>query len=82
MLTLLKIFLFFVVLVFVGGMVGRYLLKRFFKNVQQNMNDPYSTQDKRKKEGKVTIEYDKKRRSGKKYDKDQGDYIDYEEVDE
>ena len=46
------------------------------------MNDPYSTQDKRKKEGKVTIEYDKKRRSGKKYDKDQGDYVDYEEVDE
>ena len=81
MLTLLKIFLFFVMLVFLGGILSRYLLKRFFKNMQQNMRDPYQQRTNRKKEGKVTIEYDKKKRRGKKFRKDQGDYVDYEEVD-
>ena len=81
MLTLLKIFLFFVMLVFLGGILSRYLLKRFFKNMQQNMRDPYQQGTNRKKEGKVTIEYDKKKRRGKKFRKDQGDYVDYEEVD-
>ena len=80
MLTLLKIFLFFVILVFVGGLISRYLLKRFFKKMQQNMHDPYGAREKQKKEGKVTIEYDKKQKQGKKYRNDQGDYIDYEEI--
>ncbi|MFP4620187.1 MAG: hypothetical protein ACLFM7_02675 [Bacteroidales bacterium] len=82
MLTLLKIFLFFVILVFVGGLISRYLLKRFFRNVQQNIHNQYSTEQKKKKEGKVTIEYDKKRGGRKKFSKDQGDYVDYEEMDE
>ncbi len=80
MLTLLKIFLFFVILVFVGGLISRYLLKRFFSKMRQNMQDPYATQDRQKKKGKVTIEYDKKEKRGKKFSKDQGDYIDYEEI--
>ena len=80
MLTLLKIFLFFVIMVFVGGLISRYLLKKFFKNINQNIYDQYKGQEKQTKEGKVTIEYDKKSRRGKKFNKDQGDYIDYEEV--
>jgi hypothetical protein len=81
MLTLLKIFLFFVILVFIGGLISRYLLKRFFKNMQQNMRDPDQQRTNQKKEGKVTIKYNKKKRGGKKFRKDQGDYVDYEEVD-
>ncbi|MGM0531487.1 MAG: DUF4834 family protein [Bacteroidota bacterium] len=82
MLTLIKIFFFFVVMVFVGGLISRYLLKRFFKNMQQNIHNQHKTQEQQKKEGKVTIEYDKKRKSGKKFRNDQGDYVDYEEIDE
>lgn len=82
MLTLIKIFLFFVVLVFVGGLVGRYLLKRFFKNMRQNMHGEFGDQERKKKEGKVTIEYDKREKRNKKFNRDQGDYVDYEEVDE
>ena len=83
MLTLFKIFAFFVILVFVGGLISRYLLKRFFKNMQQNIHNQYRGQDQQqKKEGKVTIEYDKKKSRKKKFRNDQGDYVDYEEVDE
>ena len=82
MLTLIKIFLFFVILVFLGGFIVRYLLKRFFRNMQKNIYNQYREQDKQKKEGKVTIEYNKKESRRKKYGKDQGDYIDYEEIDE
>jgi hypothetical protein len=81
MLTLLKIFLFFVILVFVGGLIGKYLLKRFFKNMQQNMYNQTGREEK-KKEGKVTIEYNNKKNRNKRYRNDQGDYIDYEEIDE
>jgi len=65
MLTLIKIFFFFVVLVFLGGIVARYMMRRFFKKMQNNMNQGNTQQERQKKEGKVTLEYDK-RKKGKK----------------
>ena len=82
MITLIKIFFFFVLLVFVGGMVARYFMRRFVRKMQDNMNQPNQGQTERKKEGKVTIEYDRDKKGKKRYKSDQGEYIDYEEVDD
>ncbi|MBS3806644.1 MAG: hypothetical protein KGY60_04005 [Bacteroidales bacterium] len=46
------------------------------------MNQHTQGQTERKKEGKVTIEYEKDKKGKKRYKGDQGDYIDYEEVDD
>jgi Na+/glutamate symporter len=82
MLTLIKIFFFFVLFVFLGGIVARYLMKRFFRKMQDNMNQQNTRQEQQKKEGKVTIEYEKDKKGRKRYKGDQGEYVDYEEVDE
>jgi len=82
MITLIKIFFFFVLLVFVGGMVARYFMRRFFRKMQNNMNQHTQGQTERNKEGKVTIEYEKDKKGKKRYKGDQGEYIDYEEVDD
>jgi len=82
MITLIKIFFFFVLLVFVGGMVARYFMRRFFRKMQDNMNQQAQDKTQRKKEGKVTIEYEKDNKGSKRYKKDQGEYIDYEDVDD
>ncbi len=83
MITLIKIFFFFVLLVFVGGMVARYLMRRFFKKMQNNMNQNAGERKQyTRKEGKVTLEYDKDKKGRKRYKGDQGEYVDYEEVDD
>jgi hypothetical protein len=46
------------------------------------MNQQNTRQEQQKKEGKVTIEYEKNKKGRKRYKGDQGEYIDYEEVDE
>ena len=82
MITLIKIFFFFVLLVFVGGMIARYLMRRFFRKMQDNMRQNTQSKSERTKEGKVTIEYDKKKKGRKKYKGEQGEYVDYEELDD
>mgnify|MGYP000704002146 CR=1 FL=1 len=80
--TLFYIFFFFVILVIVGGLISKYLMRRVFNRMQDNMNQHYDRQQSSKKEGKVTIEYDRDKKGKKQYKRDQGEYIDYEEVDE
>ena len=81
MLTLLKIFFFFILLVFVGGFISRYLLGRFFKKMRDRMNQQYNQKEnERTREGDVYI--DPKPKGNKKHFKeDDGEYVDYEDID-
>ncbi len=82
MLTLIKIFFFFILLVFIGGFISRYLLGRYFKNIRDNFNQQYQQNaQENKQKGDVYIDPDA-RRNKKHFKKDDGEYIDYEEVDE
>ncbi|MFP4448950.1 MAG: DUF4834 family protein [Bacteroidales bacterium] len=82
MLTLIKIFFFFILIVFIVGFISRYLLGRYFKNLRDNMNQQYqNNQKKNKREGDVYIKWSDKKNK-KHFKKDEGEYIDYEELDE
>ncbi len=72
---LLKTILILVAVYYIVTFVNRYFLNKYVKRVQ---NKQY--QDARNKEGKVTLED----RGGKKkrISKDEGEYVDYEEVKE
>lgn len=75
---MLKFLLIFFIVIYVLGYVGKWLFANWIKkmsNNQMNQNE-YNT----KKEGEVTI--DTNRASTEKKFKDNGNYIDYEEVDE
>jgi hypothetical protein len=79
MLTILKIFFFFILLVFIGGFISRYLIGRYFRNIRDNIHNQYNEKQKeRQKDGDVTI--NSKKRNKKHFDKDDGEYVDYEEV--
>jgi len=84
MLTLLRIFLIFILIVFVFGFIARIFMRRVFRKMHDKTNQHYRykerSQDK-KREGTVTLN-DKKRREKKKFTKDDGEYIDYEDLDE
>ena len=82
MVTLLKIFFFFILLVFVGGFISRYLLGRYFKKMRDKMNQQYhEKQNQRRNEGDVTINPNSKKNK-KHFKDDDGEYIDYEELDD
>lgn len=79
--ALLKFFFIVVLIVFALGFVFRMLLGRAFHNFQKNMHQQYrQNQQKQKKEGEVTIQDTTRNKNKKKFKDDQGDYIDYEEV--
>ncbi len=67
------------VIFFIVRIFTRYVLRRYFSKMQQNFEDQQQ-QYQNKKEGDVTI--NTKPNSSKKIDKDEGDYVDYEEVKE
>ena len=57
----------------------RYIFRSYFKKMQGNFENQQN-QHNNKKEGDVTI--NTKSGKGKKIDKDEGDYVDYEEIKE
>ena len=59
----------------ITSLIYPYLFKKYQKDQQSQYNN---TRNKKKKEGEVTIDYTPK--NDKQFDKDSGDYIDYEEV--
>ena len=69
----------FIVLVifFVLRIVIRFVLRSFMKNMQGNFENQ-KNQHSNKKEGDITI--NSKAKKNKKFDTDEGDYIDYEEI--
>ncbi len=58
---------------------SRYFIRRFAKNMQQNFEERQNRYNQRK-EGDVTIK--KNSSNDKKIKKDEGDYIDFEEIKE
>ena len=64
-----------------GPMLLKYFLKKIGKHVEKKFRgfDTSRDQQKKRKEGDVTIE--KKPKNKRKSNKDVGDYIDYEEID-
>jgi len=75
---MLKFLLVLFIIYFIIRIFTRYFLRRFAKNMQQNFEEKGNRYNKRK-EGDVTI--NTKPKKGKKIDKGEGDYVDYEEVD-
>jgi len=79
-----KVLLIILGVYFLGKMIFRSVISYFFGKTVQNMNDQMYQQQKemskqkKKKEGKVTINYQPK--SDKTFGKEDGDYIDFEEV--
>ena len=72
------------VIYFVIRILSRYvlplLIDKGVKNMQQKMYEQQKqNQRPNRREGEVTIE--KKRKQDKRYDQDEGEYIDFEEVD-
>lgn len=61
-----------------GPIILKYFLKKIGKKVQNQFNQ-FDASGNRKKSGEVIIE--KKPKSGKKSNKEMGEYIDYEEID-
>ncbi len=56
---------------------SRYFIRRYAKNMQQNFEDRQNRYNKRK-EGDVTIKTNSA--NNKKFKKDEGDYVDFEEI--
>ena len=79
-----KVLLIILGVYFLGKMIIRSVVSYFLGKTVQNMNDQMYQQQKemskqkKKKEGKVTINYQPK--SDKTFGKEDGDYIDFEEV--
>ncbi len=76
--VLLKFILFGYAVYFLLKSAARFFLPFLFNNLQEKMNGHVKNQYKNKKEGEVTIDF---KGTGKKsFDKNIGEYIDYEEI--
>jgi hypothetical protein len=74
--VLIKFLLFGYAIYFILKSVARAVLPLLFGDIQQKVNNP--GQKRNKKDGEITIEY---KGTGKKsFDKNIGEYIEYEEV--
>jgi hypothetical protein len=74
-----RFLLILVLIFFIVKFFAQFFLKVFLNKMQNNGGNQQS-QYNQKKEGEVTI--NTKPNQGKKIDKDEGDYIDYEEIKE
>jgi preprotein translocase subunit SecG len=70
--VLILLFIFFLIRI-----ITRYILRSYLKNVKQNFDNQQNQRD-QKKEGDVTV--NTKADQSKIIKKDEGDYIDYEEM--
>jgi len=60
-----------------------YLVQYLFKKTQQNMDNRFSGGDTEasKEEGEVTVKFAPEKEKGRRKDGDNGEYVDFEEVD-
>ena len=82
---MLKFLLIIILLFFVFSFISRLFLGRIFRNFRKNMNQQYhNEQEEQKPEGHVTIKdsstKSKQRKKQSKRKNDQGEYVDYEEI--
>lgn len=75
--ALIKFVLILFIIFFLIRVFARYVLRSYVKNMQRNFNDRQNQQS-QKKEGDVTI--NTKSQKEKKIDRNEGDYVDYEEI--
>ena len=73
------LFLFFYVIKQIGRIVLPFVLKRFFTKMNNSFSNQYS-QKPQKREGEVTIDHAPKTK--KMVNKDKGDYVDFEDIQE
>ena len=73
------LFMFFYLMKHVGRLLFPFLMKRFEKKMTNSFPNQAS-QAEQKRKGEVTIDH--KPKSAKKVNKDEGDYIDYEDIKE
>ena len=78
MITFLKVILIFVIIFYLIKFVFRYFIQKFLNNHNTNTKDFYNSKE--KKEGEVTVE--KTEQKKKIHSKDEGEYVDFEDVDE
>jgi large-conductance mechanosensitive channel len=74
--ALVRFLLIIFIIFFLVRVIVRFIFRSYVRNVQQN----FENQQNHKKEGDVTI--NTKPKAGKKIDKDEGDYVDFEEIKE
>jgi len=77
--VLIRLFLILLVIYLVIRIFARFLLRSFVKNVNKNFENRQN-EYRGKKEGDVTV--NAKPKHNKKIDRDEGVYVDYEELDE
>ncbi len=74
------LFIFFLIL-YLLSLIFRYLIKRFVKKAQKNFEERTKDyQNTNKQEGEVTVDY--KQNSKTTITDNEGEYIDFEEVDD
>ncbi len=79
-----KVLLIILGIYLIGKLIIRSVVSYFLGDAAKNMNDQLRrqqeelTRQKKKQEGKVTINYQPK--SDKNFGKEEGDYVDFEEV--
>jgi hypothetical protein len=77
----LKVLLIIIASFYLLGWIGRIMLRRYIKKMQKKMQDQqkyYYESQNRRPEGEVKIEVNKGK--SKKFSKNDGDYVDYEEI--
>ena len=79
MIAFVRFLLILFLIFFIVRIITRYALKNYFTKMQNNFESQQNEYN-QKKEGDVTI--NTRPKSGKKIDKDEGDYVDFEEVEE
>ncbi|MFC2152578.1 hypothetical protein ACFLSE_08630 [Bacteroidota bacterium] len=77
--ALVRFLLILFLIYFIVRIFTRYVLRSYFKKMQRNFENQQNSYS-NKKEGDVTINTDPNK--GKKIEKEEGDYIDYEEIKE
>ncbi|MEE4198037.1 MAG: hypothetical protein V2I54_10365 [Bacteroidales bacterium] len=77
--ALARFILIFLIIFLVIRLITRFIFKKYIKNMQERYQDKQRPYD-QKREGDVTIRSSS--RQDKKIDQDEGDYVDYEEVDD
>ena len=78
MLTFIKVILVFVIVYYLMKLLFRYFIQKFLNS--HNMNTNNFSKEKEKKEGEITVE--KTENKDKIHTKEEGEYVDYEDVDE
>ncbi len=78
MVALLKFIFIAFLIIYLLGYIGRYLLSRWLKKFQQGAQGQATQGGKSQKEGEVTINNNPTEK--KHFSKDDGEYVDYEEI--